>query len=127
MNDVLKPFIRRFVLVFYDILIYSPSWVVHLQHVKAVLQLMRDHRLFAKWSKCYIGEPSVAYLGHIISTEGVAMDAEKDAAVEAWPRPRLARALRGFLGLTRYYQKFIAGYGAVAAPLTALLNQEAFT
>ena len=61
---------------------------------KAVLQLMRDHRLFAKRSKCYFGEPSVTYLGHIISAEGVAMDAEKVAVVEAWPRPRSARALR---------------------------------
>jgi hypothetical protein len=73
-------------LVFYDILIYSPSWAEHLQHVKVVLQLMRE--LFAKRSKCYFGEPSVAYLGHIISAEGVAMDAEKVTAVEAWPRPR---------------------------------------
>ena len=54
---------------------------------------MRDHHLFAKRSKCYFGEPSVAYLGHIISAEGVTMDAEKVAAVEAWPRPRTARAL----------------------------------
>ena len=128
MNDVLKSFIRRFVLVFFDdILIYSPTWAEHLQHVKAVLQLMRDHRLFAKRSKCYFGEPSVAYLGHIISAAGVAMDADKVAAVEAWPRPCTAKALRGFLGLTGYYRKFIAGYGGVAAPLTALLKREAFS
>jgi len=112
---------------FDDILIYSHSWAEHLQHVKAVLQQMRDHRLFAKRSKCSFGESSVAYLGHIISAQGVAMDAEKVAAVEAWPQPRSVRALRGFLGLTGYYRKFIAGYGGVAAPLTALLKREAFT
>jgi hypothetical protein len=88
---------------------------------------MRDHRLFAKQSKCYFGEPSVANLSHIISIEGVTMDAEKVVAVEAWPRPCSACTLRGFLGLTGYYQKFIASYGGVAAPLTALLKQEAFT
>jgi hypothetical protein len=89
MNDVLKPFIRHFVLVFFDdILIYSHSWAEHLQHVKAVLQEMRDHRLFAKRSKCSFGEPSMAYLGHIISAKGVAMDANKVAAVEAWPQSR---------------------------------------
>jgi len=92
-----------------------------------VLQQMRDHRLFAKRSKCSFGEPSVAYLGHIITAEGVTMDPDKVAAVEAWPQPRSVRALRGFLGLTGYYRKFIVGYGGVAAPLTALLKREAFT
>lgn len=128
MNDVLKLLIRRFVLVFFDdILIFSSSWSEHLQHVRAVLQQLRDHRLFAKHSKCFFGEPSVAYLGHIISAEGVAMDSDKVAAVDAWPWPCTTRALRGFLGLTGYYHKFIAGYGGVAAPLTALLKREGFS
>jgi len=128
MNDVLKPFLCRFVLVFFnDILIYSSSWAEHLQHVKAVFQRLREHLLFVKRSKCFFGEESVGYLVHIISHAGVAMDPEKVAAVEAWPRPRTLRALRGFLGLTGYYRKFIAGYGAVAAPLTALLKGGAFS
>lgn len=129
MNDVLKPFIRRFVLVFFDdILIFSPKWAEHLQHVRTVMQQLRDHHLFAKRSKCFFSESSVAYLGHIISAARVSMDGDKVAVVEAWPRPRSARALRGFLGLiTSYYRKFIAGYGGVAAPLTALLKWEAFS
>jgi hypothetical protein len=128
MNDVLKSFIRRFVLVFFDdILIYSSSWFEHLQHVQTVLQQLRDHRLFAKHSKCFFGEPSVAYLGHIISAEGITMDSDNVAAVEAWPRPCTARALRGFLGLTSYYRKFIDGYGGVAAPLMALLKGKGFS
>jgi len=105
MNDVLKPFLRQFVLVFFDdILIYSSSWAEHLQHVKAVFQRLREHLLFVKRSKCFFGEESVGYLVHIISHTGVAMDLEKVAAVEAWPRPRTLRALRGFLGLTGYYR-----------------------
>ena len=99
----------------------------HLQHVRTVLQQMRMHHLFAKRSKCFFGELSVGYLGHIISAAGVAMDPAKVEAVEAWPRPTTARALRGFLGLTGYYRKFIAGYGGVAAPLTTLLKREAFS
>ncbi|XP_022680786.1 uncharacterized protein LOC111256682 [Setaria italica] len=127
MNTVLKLFLCRFVLVFFDdILIYSSSWTEHLQHVEMVLQQLQEHNLFAKQSKCFFGETLVAYLGHIISAAGVSMDSAKVAAVEAWPRPCSLRALRGFLGLTDYYRKFIAGYGAVVGPLTMLLKGKAF-
>jgi hypothetical protein len=127
MNDKLKPFIRKFVLVFFDdFLIYSNSWTCHLQHVKLVLQTLRDHQLVLKRSKCLFGAATVAYLGHIISATGVAIDPDKVFAVETWPLPNSLRALRGFLGLTGYYRKFIAGYGTIAAPLTALLKRESF-
>ncbi|CAL4917571.1 unnamed protein product [Urochloa decumbens] len=129
MNDILKPFLRRFVLVFFDdILIYSSSWEEHVQQVQLVLQLLRDNKLFIKKSKCFFGKTSVAYLGHIISADGVAMDQAKVAAVDAWPRPRTARALRGFLGLAGYYRKFIAGCGVFVpdtSPLWPRLLAEA--
>ena len=103
MNDVLQSFLRRFVLVFFDdILIYNSSWAEHLQHIGLVLTALRAHRLHLKRSKCSFGASSVAYLGHVISAAGVAMDADKIAAVVAWPAPRSARALRGFLGLAGY-------------------------
>jgi len=103
MNDVLRPYLRRFVLVFFDdILIYSPSWAEHLQHVNIVLHALRVHHLHLKRSKCSFGASSVAYLGHVISEGSVAMDADKVAAVAAWPLPRSARGLRGFLGLAGY-------------------------
>jgi hypothetical protein len=124
MNDVLKPFIRKFVLVFFDdILIFSNTWTEHLQHVKQVFQMLREHKLFLKQSKCSFGKESVAYLGHVITAAGVAMDPAKIAAVETWPHPRTLRALWGFLGLTGYYRKFIAGYGEIAAPLTVLMKE----
>lgn len=123
-NDVLKQFLHKFCLVFFDdILIYSRSWAAHLQHLKQVFQVLREHHLALKRSKCSFGQTSVAYLGHITSAAGVAMDPEKVAAVKLWPRPKSLRALRGFLGLTGYYRKFIAGYGEVAGPLTALLKE----
>lgn len=128
MNEVLKDFLRKFVLVFFDdILIYSNLWAEHLQHVKLVFDTLRKHKLFIKRSKCSFGAPSVGYLGHIISGDGVSMDPSKVTAVEAWPRPTTVKALRGFLGLTGYYRKFIAGYGVVAAPLTVLLKKDSFS
>jgi hypothetical protein len=69
---------------------------------------------------------SIAYLGHIISTDGVAMDSDKVAAVASWPMPRSPRGVRGFLGLASYYRKFIRDFSSIAAPLTCLLCKEAF-
>ncbi|KAF0920280.1 hypothetical protein E2562_034128 [Oryza meyeriana var. granulata] len=107
MNDVLRAFLRRFVLVFFDdILIYSFTWADHLRHLRAVLLVLRQHRLFVKRSKCAFGVDSISYLGHIISEAGVAMDPAKVQAVLDWPQPRSARAVRGFLGLAGYYRKF---------------------
>ncbi|KAF0930803.1 hypothetical protein E2562_035278 [Oryza meyeriana var. granulata] len=107
MNDVLRTFLRRFMLVFFDdILIYSTTWADHLRHLRAVLTVLRQHRLFVKHSKCTFGVDSISYLGHIISEAGVAMDPAKVQAIHDWPQPRLARAVRGFLGLAGYYRKF---------------------
>ena len=100
MNDVLRAYLRWFVLVFFDdILICSSSWADHLRHIRVVMEVLRQHRLFVKRSKCSFGVNSVSYLGHIISAEGVAMDPAKVQAIHDWPIPRLPRAVRGFLGL----------------------------
>ena len=86
MNLVLKPFLRRWVLVFFDdILIYSRSWIEHMQHLRAVLDVLREHNLHLKRSKCDFAAKEVQYLGHVISGVGVAMDASKVAAVWNWP------------------------------------------
>ena len=82
MNDILRPYLRRFVLVFFDdILIYSQSMAQHLGHVRAILSLLQQHRLFVKKSKCAFGSSSIAYLGHVISANGVTMDPAKVQAV----------------------------------------------
>jgi hypothetical protein len=82
MNDVLRAHLHRFVLVFFDdILIYSRSWADHLRHLRAILSLLRQHRLFVKRSKCSFGVDSVSYLGHIISASGVAMAPTKVQAI----------------------------------------------
>ena len=88
MNEVLRPYLRRFVLVFFDdILIYSKTWSEHLQHLRAVFSTLREHGLVLKRSKCSFAEQSMAYLGHIVTGSGVAMDQSKVAAVQAWPLP----------------------------------------
>ena len=128
MNDVLRPFLRRFVLVFFDdILIYSKTWADHLRHLRVVLSELRRHQLFVKRAKCAFGVTSVAYLGHVISEAGVAMDPAKVQAIHGWPVPRSARAVRGFLGLAGYYRKFVHNYGTIAVPLTALLKKDGFS
>ncbi|WVZ93531.1 hypothetical protein U9M48_039502 [Paspalum notatum var. saurae] len=127
MNDVLRPYLRRFVLVFFDdILIYSATWAEHLQHISIILGTLRDHQLHLKRSKCSFGASSVTYLGHVILADGVAMDADKVEAVASWPVPRSPRGLRGFLGLAGYYRKFIRDFGVIAVLLTRLLRRDSF-
>jgi hypothetical protein len=127
MNEVFKHQLRKSVLVFFDdILVFSPSWSAHLSHLEEVLQLLSQHKLFAKLSKCCFGLSKVDYLGHLVSGHGVEMDSSKVQAVMAWPVPTSLKQLRGFLGLTGYYRRFIKGYASLAAPLTDLLKKDNF-
>ncbi|XP_031479936.1 uncharacterized protein LOC116250453 [Nymphaea colorata] len=128
MNDVFRQFLRDFVLVFFDdILVYSQSIEQHVEHLRTVLRILRDNTLFAKMSKCSFGQTSIGYLGHIVSHEGVRADPEKLQAMEHWPLPKDPRGMRGFLGLTGYYRRFIKGYGLIASPLTHMLKKGEFT
>eukprot|EP00253_Pinus_taeda_P011892 PITA_11892 len=128
MNSIFKPFLRKFVLLFFDdILIYSKSWKDHVEHVDRVLQLLEEKQLYAKRSKRFFGVQEVEYLGHIVSHEGVKVDPSKIKAFKEWKIPTSIKHLRGFLGLTGYYHKFVKNYGRIAAPLTTLLKKDAFS
>lgn len=127
MNSVFKPMLRRGVLVFFDdVLVYSKSWDEHLLHLERVLQLLKENSLYANQKKCSFGVTQIHYLGHIISNHGVSTEPDKIAAVLEWPTPKTLKQLRGFLGLTGYYRRFIQGYGQICRPLTDLLKKEAF-
>jgi hypothetical protein len=82
MNSVSRPFLRKFVLVFFDdIFIYNPSWSQHLQHLNTVLTVLWQHHFHVKRSKCAFVTSSVAFLGHVINGEGITMDGDKVEAV----------------------------------------------
>eukprot|EP00253_Pinus_taeda_P002660 PITA_02660 len=88
MNSIFKPFLRKFVLVFFDdILIYNKSWKDHVEHVHRVLQLLEEKQLYEKRSKCFFGVQEVEYLGHIVSHEGVKVDPSKIKAIKEWKIP----------------------------------------
>lgn len=97
-----------------------------MEDVARVLYTLQQHQLFVNGSKCEFGQEQLSYLGHIISENGVAMDMEKVRAMQEWPLPRSIKELRGFLGLTGNYRKFIAGYASIARPLTDQLKQDQF-
>jgi hypothetical protein len=127
MNDVLRPFLQWFVLVFFDdILIYSQSWSEHLHHVNLVLAKLQEHQLAVKKSKCSFSAREVAFLGHVISAAGVTMDNQKVRAVLDWPMSGSVQAVRAFLGLAGYYRWFIKDYGDITTPLTHLLRKDGF-
>ena len=127
MNTIFKPYLKHFVLVFFDdILVYSKDWSSQLSHLQQVFEILKHHRLFVKLSKCDFGATGLEHLGHVISSGAVSMDAIKVTDVLNWPVPTSVKELRGFLGLTDYYKRFISKYGAIAKSLTNLLKKWAF-
>jgi hypothetical protein len=111
---------------FDDILIYSPNWQAHLDHLEAVFKILHDNTLFVKLSKCSFGVADIEYLGHRVTGQGVAMDKDKVQVMQDWPTPTNVKQLRGFLGLTGYYRRFTKSYAKLAAPLTDLLKKESY-
>jgi hypothetical protein len=128
MNAIFAKYMRKFMLIFMDnILIFSKSLEDHLEHLKLVFQTPLEHKLCIKFSKCTFAQQQITYLGHIISKEGVSTDLTKTEAMLQWSVPQNFTELRGFLGLTRYYRKFVRHYGTMARPLTNMLHNRTFS
>jgi hypothetical protein len=124
MNSVFMTELDKFIVVFIDdILIYSKSEQEHAKHLRVVLQHLRDHKLYAKFSKCEFWLKSVKFLGHTISHDGISVDPSKVQEVMEWKPPKSVHQIRSFLGLAGYYRRFIPDFSRIAKPMTELLKK----
>ena len=121
MNRVFQNYLDSFaIILIYDILVYSNNVGEHMDHLRVVLQILKEHQLFAKYSKCKLWLRSVAFHGHIISSEGIEVNPKKIEAVKNLPRPLTPTDIRSFLGLAGYCRKFVDGFPSIVSPLTTL-------
>ncbi|GKE92450.1 reverse transcriptase [Tanacetum coccineum] len=124
MNRIFHEYLDKFVIVFIgDILVYYKSEEEHEQHLRIVLEILRQKKLYAKFSKCEFWLQQVAFLGHIVSADGIIMDPSKVEAITKWPRPTTVTEVRSFLGLAGYYRRFVEGFSRLALPLTQLMRK----
>ena len=103
---------------------YSKTKEDHERHLRAVLQRLREQKLFAKLSKCNFWQKSIGFLGHTVSDEGVSIDQEKIKCIREWPQPKNATEVRNFLGLAGYYRKYVKGFSSIAQPMTKLTDKD---
>jgi hypothetical protein len=124
MNSVFMTELDKFVMVFInDILIYSKNEKEHAEHLRIVLQHLRDHKLYAKFSKCEFWLDSLKLLGHTISKEGIFVDPNKVQEVLDWKASKSVHQIRSFLGLAGYYRHFILDFSRIAKLMTELLKK----
>ncbi|GKB38265.1 putative reverse transcriptase domain-containing protein [Tanacetum coccineum] len=124
MNRVCKPFLDKFVIVFIDdILIYSKNKEEHKEHLRIILELLQNEKLYAKFLKCEFWLDSEKFLGHVINSQGVHVDPAKVEAIKSWSAPKSPTEVRQFLGLAGYYRRFIEGFSLIVKPLTKLTQK----
>jgi hypothetical protein len=126
MNSVFMPELDKFVVVFInDILVYLKNEAEQAKHLHTLLQRLREHRLFAKLSKCDFLLTEIKLLGHTISKGGIAVDPDKVQEVMNWKPPTTVHQIQSFLGLARFYRRFIPDFSRIAKPMIELLKRGA--
>ena len=124
MNNVFHGQIGKSVLVYLDdIMVFSKTAEEHIAHVREVLETLRQHKLFAKLSKCQFGKQEVHFLGHVVNAQGIKVDPKKVEVVRDWPVPHGVHEVRQYLGLANYFRKFIQGFANTCRPLHRLLEK----
>jgi hypothetical protein len=123
MNSIFMPELDKFVVVFIDdILIYSKNEEEHAKHLWIVLTRLREHQLYAKFSKCAFWLEEIQFLGHILSAKGIAVDPSKVKDILEWKLPTTVHQVQSFLGLAGYYRRFIPDFSKIVKPITGLLK-----
>ncbi|KAK1681468.1 hypothetical protein QYE76_042316 [Lolium multiflorum] len=124
MNHVLREFIGKFVVVYFDdILIYSRNESDHTIHIRHVLQVLRDNQLYGNLEKCTFCKDKVIFLGYVVSKHGVEVDESKIEAIQNWPTPMNVSQVRSFHGLAGFYRRFVPNFSTIAAPLNDLTKK----
>ncbi|KAK1698507.1 hypothetical protein QYE76_015204 [Lolium multiflorum] len=124
MNHVLRDFIGKFVVVYFDdILIYSRNESDHTIHIRHVLQVLRDNQLYGNLEKCTFCKDKVIFLGYVVSKHGVEVDVSKIEAIQNWPTPMNVSQVRSFHGLAGFYRRFVPNFSTIAAPLNDLTKK----
>ena len=124
MNRVFRPYVDQFVMVLIDdILVYSKDAQEHEQHLRIVMETLREKKLYAKLRKCDFWLKKVSFLGHIVSTKGIRVDPIKIEVVVNWKPPRNVTKVRSFLSLAGYYRRFVKRFFVIASSLTKLLRK----
>ena len=125
MNHVLREFIGKFVVVYFDdILIYSRSVDEHYEHVRLVLVTLRNEHLSANLKKCDFCMKELVFLGFVVSSRGIEVDKEKIKAIVEWPTPKNANEVRSFHGLASFYRRFVKDFSTIASPLNEIVKKD---
>jgi hypothetical protein len=127
MNQVLKPFIGNFVVVYFDdILIYSRNLVNHMDHVRKLLEVLRENKLFINLKNSSFMMDQLLFLGFVVSADGIRVDEEKVRAIREWPTPKTVGEVRSFHGLATFYRRFVQNFSSIVAPITECMKKGKF-